>query len=151
MMMQTTGTSVFPLQRARELLADNPALAIAHMERSLICGHESRRIREQIDRAARRIAELKRGLTSASAIAALQRTRGRLGRIGAGGMGAIREAELALARIRERQQGSEDISDAMGQLERDMPIGGISPIESSRRQTDPKEVLARLKRRPTTP
>lgn len=138
-----------------EMLAGRIALLederAAHQETARICGHEARRIREQVDRAARRIAELKRGLTSASAIDALQRTRGRLGSAGAGGMGAIREAEIALARIRERQQGSEDVSDAMGQLERDLPIGGGTAAEASRRQTDPKEVLARLKRRPPKP
>lgn len=123
----------------------------AHKETAQTCGREAGRIRAQVDSAARRIAEVKRGLSTATAVDALQRTRGRLsglgmGEGGAGGPGAIREAETTLKRIRERQQGQEDVSEALRKLEGEMPIGGLRhPDASLRRQTDPKDVLARLK------
>jgi phage shock protein A len=121
----------------------------AHLETSQTCGREARRIREQVDLAARRIAEVKRGLATASAVDALQRTRGRLGDTGPGGMNAIREAEATLKRIRERQQGQEDVSEAMTKIEGELPIAGARRAnETLRHQTDPKDVLARLRRPP---
>ena len=126
----------------------------AHLATSQTCGREARRIREQVDLAARRIAEIKRGLATASAVDALQRTRGRLGGLGLGdhgpgSMGAIREAEATLKRIRERQQGQEDVSEAIAKLEGELPMAGNRhPDEALRRQTDAKDVLARLKRSP---
>jgi phage shock protein A len=129
----------------------------AHLETSKTCGREARRIREQVDQAARRIAEVKRGLSTAMAVDALQRTRGRLSGLGLGegapgGLGAIREAETTLKRIRERQQGQEDVSEAMAKLEGELPVAGARhPDASLRRQTDPKDVLARLKRNAPPP
>lgn len=119
----------------------------AHLETSQTCGREGKRIRTQVDLAARRIAEVKRGLSTASAIDALQRTRCRLGDGGPGGLGAIREAEVTLERIRERQQGQEDVAEAMTKLAGELPIASMRrPEEALRRQTDPRDVLARLKR-----
>ena len=118
----------------------------AHLETSQTCGREARRIRDQVDQAARRIAEVKRGVSTASAVDALQRTRGRLGEHGPGGVGAIREAEATLRRIRERQQGQEDVSAAMNKLEGELPIAGARGADPVRPQTDPRDVLARLKR-----
>ena len=126
----------------------------AHLQTSQTCGREARRIREQVDLAARRIAEVKRGLATASAVDALQRARGRLsglgmGDAGSGGPSAIREAEATLKRIRERQQGQEDVSAALSKLEDELPTaGGRRPETTPHRQTDPKDVLARLKRAP---
>lgn len=124
----------------------------AHQDTAKTCGREAKRIREQVDQAARRIAEIRRGLSTATAVDALQRTRGRLsglglGEHGPGGIGAIREAEMTLKRIRDRQQGQEDVSEAMTKLEGELPIAGGRPAgEGLRRQTDPKDILARLKR-----
>ncbi len=141
-----------------EMLAGRSAVLedvrAAHLETSKTCGREAKRIREQVDLAARRIAEVKRGLATASAVDALQRTRGRLGESGPGGLGAIREAEATLKRIRERQQGQEDVSEAMTKIEGELPVAGARGVyDNPRRQTDPKDVLARLKRQPpsTTP
>lgn len=142
-------------QSRAEMLAGRIAVLederTAHLETSQTCGREAGRIRGQLDLAARRIAELKRGLSTTSAVDALQRTRGRLSGLGlgdgaGGGMGAIREAETTLKRIRERQQGQEDVSEAMTKLENELPVAGGRRPEDMRRQTDAKDVLARLKR-----
>lgn len=123
----------------------------AHLETSATCGREARSIRTQVDKAARRIAEVKRGLTKASALDALQRTRGRLDGRGPGGLSAIREAETTLARIRERQQGQEDITNALAEVERELPVAGCRSNVNLRHRTDPKSVLVRLKAASTTP
>ena len=54
-----------------------------------------------------------------------------------------------MRRIRERQQGQEDVSEAMTKIEGELPFAGARRAdEALRRQTDPKDVLARLKNTP---
>jgi phage shock protein A len=120
----------------------------AHLDTREMLAKEAKRIHAQVDAAARRIAEVKRGLSASKAVDALQRTRGRLGEKGPGSGTALREAEAALRRVKERQQASEDVAEALDQVESTLPIAGAAREPSPRKTTDPKDVLARLKRAP---
>jgi phage shock protein A len=137
-------------ERRAETLAGRIAVLederAAHLDSAKACGRESIRIREQLDKSARRLAEVRRGLATAKATDALQRTRGRLGDRGPGSLAAVREAEATLRRIRERQQGSEELATALDTVEAELPFPGATPVTSDRPATDPKDVLARLKR-----
>lgn len=122
----------------------------AHLATAAACAREAQKIRDAVDQAARRLSEIKRGLSAAKAADALQRTRGRLAQRGlfgrSGSLGAIREAEDALRRIKERQASSEEEMAAFERVERDLPIGGAQTDADLRPpRTDPKDVLARLK------
>jgi phage shock protein A len=121
---------------------------MAHQETGKLCAREATRIRDTIDQAARRLAELKRGLTTARAVDAMQRTRGRLGDTGPAGMAAIREAEATLQRLRERQHMTNDVESALETVERDLPVAGGTRHDQPRaRRTDPAAVLARLRQK----
>ena len=111
------------------------------------CADGARRIRAGIDDNARLLSELKRGLSTARAAAAVARSRDRAARHRLVGDDAFREARMTLERVRARQVEQQDFSDALGRVERDLAArSGTAPDGYDRPRTSAKSVLERLRK-----
>lgn len=111
------------------------------------CAEAGKRIRAGLDDNARLLAELKRGLTTARAAAAVARSRDRAARHRLVGEDAFREARMTLERVRARQTEDQDFSDALGRVERDLAArSGTASDLYDRPRTSAKSVLDRLRK-----
>lgn len=118
-----------------------------HEEARQRCTEAAKRIRAGLDDNARLLAELKRGLTTAKAAAAVARSRDRAARHRLAGEDAFREARITLERVRSRQTADQDLSDALGKVERDIAArSGADSAYTDRPRTSAKSVLDRLRK-----
>ncbi len=118
-----------------------------HDEARQRCAEAARRIRAGLDDNARLLAELKRGLSTARAAAAVARSRDRAARHRLVGEDAFREARITLERVRSRQVEDQDFSDALGRVERDIAArSGATSAFTDRPRTSARSVLDRLRK-----
>jgi phage shock protein A len=120
----------------------------AHEFAAQDCAEAARRIRKSLEANARLLGELRRGLATAKAAAAVNRANQRS--LGAAGVSdsAIQEARRTLERIRVRQGEQRDFMDAMERVERDPSLKAPGAAAPQRwPETDPRAVLERLKAR----
>ncbi|MGD9785871.1 MAG: PspA/IM30 family protein [Hyphomicrobiaceae bacterium] len=118
----------------------------AHEQAAGECAEAARRIRGSLESHARLLGELRRGLATAKAAAAVVRANRRSQ--GAAGISAdaIEDARRTLERIRVRQGEQSDLADAMERVERDPALRTPGSKEARRGpETDPNAVLERLK------
>ena len=119
----------------------------AHLGAAAECGGVAERLRANLERNVRLLAELKRGLATARAAAAMRRVNDHARR-GAGlSDSAIQEARRTLERIRNRQAEQRDFDEAMDRVASDPDLAAPgSGWSRPPRETNPDDVLARLKR-----
>ena len=123
----------------------------AHELAARDCAEAAHRIRRSLESNARLLGELRRGLATAKAAAAVDRANRRS--LSAAGVSdsAIQEARRTLERIRVRQSEQRDFAEAMERVERDpslkTPGASMGPRIPA---TDPRSVLDRLKARRAT-
>ncbi len=110
------------------------------------------RLKQLTEDGQRRLRELQRGLEMARAQEALNRAGSNGRRALASGMGALREAESTLTKIREQHAKADDVASALDELERHttgrdidnrLASAGFGPDVKSK----PADVLARLSAR----
>lgn len=135
-----------------ERLAERIATATddqkAHKDAAANCGEAAARIRRALESNARLLAELKRGLATAKAAAAVNRANARSLSTAGVTDSAIQDARRTLERIRVRQGEQTDFVEAMERVERDPTLKAPGEIQARRwPETDPKSVLDRLKAR----
>lgn len=124
----------------------------AHELAATDCAEAAHRIRRSLEGNARLLGELRRGLATAKAAAAVDRANQRS--LSAAGVSdsAIQEARRTLERIRVRQSEQRDFAEAMERVERDpslrAPGASVVPRVPA---TDPQKVMERLKARRATP
>lgn len=144
------------LAEGKDATAEEIAIRIAGMEDERIghrdararCAETAKRIRTQLEDHARLLAELKRGLATARAAAALERSRDRTARHRLMGGDAFREARVTLDRVRARQSRRADFDEALTSVERDLADRTYPDTSMhDRPRTDPKAILERLKKR----
>lgn len=120
----------------------------AHEMAAADCAEAAHRIRKSLESNARLLGELRRGLATAKAAAAVNRANQRS--LSAAGVSdsAIQEARRTLERIRVRQSEQRDFDEAMDRVERDpsLKAPGASSVPRVG-MTDPSDVLNRLKAR----
>lgn len=120
----------------------------AHEFAASECAEAAHRIRRALESNARLLGELRRGLATAKAAAAVNRANQRS--LCAAGVSdsAIQEARRTLERIRMRQTEQRDFVEAMDRVERDPALKAPGALrERHASETDPKAVLERLKAR----
>ncbi|MCB1504524.1 MAG: PspA/IM30 family protein [Hyphomicrobiaceae bacterium] len=124
----------------------------AHELAASDCAEAAHRIRRMLESNARLLGELRRGLATAKAAAAVSRANARS--LSAAGVSesAIQEARRTLDRIRIRQTEQRDFAEAMDKVERDPALKSSAGAVARRpSETDPKAVLERLKARRSPP
>ncbi len=124
----------------------------AHAAAATDCADSASRIRRNLESNARLLAELRRGLATTRAAAAVNRANARCLSSAGVSQSAIAEARRTLERIRSRQTEQRDFAEAMDRVERDPALRtpGSEPLRRTT-ETDPKAVLERLKARRNTP
>lgn len=150
--------AVAALQAGREDLAGEAAAVIAATEderrdrRDAIGRFDAdiARLRQLTEHGRKRLLELRRGLEMARVQEALHRAGANGRRAVVMGTGALREAEHTLHRIRERQQGDEDMHAALEELEREASAKSLDERMAdagfgASRRTASADVMARLK------
>lgn len=120
----------------------------AHAAAAADCAQSASRIRHSLESNARLLAELRRGLATTRAAAAVNRANARCLSSAGVSQSAIAEARRTLERIRSRQTEQRDFAEAMDRVERDPALRtpGSEPLRRTP-ETDPKAVLERLKSR----
>ena len=123
----------------------------AHSAAATDCADSASRIRRSLESNARLLAELRRGLATTRAAAAVNRANARCLSTAGVSQSAIAEARRTLERIRSRQTEQRDFAEAMDRVERDPALRapGSEPLRRTT-ETDPKAVLERLKARRNT-
>lgn len=120
----------------------------AHQQAATDCTEAAHRIRRSLEENARLLGELRRGLATARAAAAVNRANQRS--LGTAGVpnSAIQEARRTLERIRVRKNEQRDFAEAMERVARDPSLRepGCVPTQPVS-ATDPKCVLERLRAR----
>lgn len=150
--------AIAALADGREDMAEDAARLIAALEderrdrEEAMKGfaRDAARLRALVAAGHDRLRDLDRGLQLARVDEALRRAGANGRRSIAASVGALRQAEETLARIRQREVGEADISQALDALDAEI---GVADIErrmeamgyAGKRRTDPKDVLARLK------
>lgn len=124
----------------------------AHEFAASDCAEAAHRIRRMLESNTRLLGELRRGLATAKAAAAVNRANARSLSVVGVSESAIQEARRTLERIRLRQTEQRDFNEAMEKVERDprLQTPGAAPAHRIP-ETNPKAVLARLKARRPTP
>lgn len=120
----------------------------AHELSASDCAEAAHRIRRSLEANARLLGELRRGLATAKAAAAVSRANQRS--LNAAGVSdsAIQEARRTLERIRVRQSEQRDFAEAMDRVARDPALQAPGALVPRRvKETDPGSVLASLKAR----
>ncbi len=135
-------------ERLAERLAGLSDDLKAHDLAASDCADAARRIRKSLESNARLLGELRRGLATAKAAAAVDRANQRSLKSAGVSDSAIQEARRTLERIRVRQSEQRDFAEAMDRVERDptLKAPGASVVPRVP-VTDPKAVLDRLKAR----
>lgn len=116
------------------------------------CAESAKRIRAGLDDNARLLGELRRGLVTARAAAAVARSRDRAARHRLVGEDAFREARATLERVRNRQVEEQDFSDALGRVERDLASRSAATTDVGLKpRTSAEAVLDRLRKKHDEP
>lgn len=125
---------------------------LGHLDTRVRCADAAKRIRAGLEENARLLSELRRGLTTARAAAALERSRDRTARSKLCNEDSFREARVTLERVRTRQAQRADFDEALSTVERDLGERTYSPSGfSDRPRTDPRAILERIKSRAANP
>lgn len=121
---------------------------IAHRETSQKCARDAEDIRIRVNDAARRLAELKRGVATARSAEALDKAYAR-GTLPPSAEQTLREAEKTLDRIHEKYADNRSFHEAMEDIEREIPLAAEDYAMPPRRgpSTSAENVLERLKAR----
>lgn len=139
-------------ERLAEEIAGNIDERRAHEDAAADCAEAARRIRKGLQSNARLLAELKRGLATAKAAAAVSRANARSSSSAGVSESAILEARRTLERIRARQTRDRDFVEAMERVDSDPALRSPDGLPESRRAaTDPRRVLEELKARTGSP
>lgn len=120
--------------------------AAAHRAAAADCAEAAARLRAVLERHVRLLAELKRGLATTRAAAALDRVSERSCRAAGLSDSAIQEARRTLERIRSRQSRQRDFDEAMDQVESEpgLRAPGAEPVRRVA-ETSVDAVLSRLR------